>query len=191
MEDDGEGLAGEDDVRSTTGMSTSRPVGRLGFDEFFAAEQADLLRFCWGLTLRADDARDVAQEAMTRAFQDWGRLADGNPVGWLRTVALNIVRNRWRSDQRGGVALARLAALPTGAVGPAEAPTSGEVTAALLSLPERQREAVVLHHMADLPVAEVAGMMGIGVPAVKTHLQRGRAALVHLLGCEFEGDDHV
>ena len=42
----------------------------------------------------------------------------------------------------------------------------------------------MLHHMGDFAVAEVAEVMGIGVPAVKTHLQRGRASLARLLDDE-------
>lgn len=157
---------------------------RAGFEAFFAAEQQDLLRYCWGLTLDREAARDVAQEAMTRLCADWERLANGNPAGWLRTVALNMVRNRWRSEGRGRRAVLRLDR--RNEVHHDPEPRDGSVAAALATLSMRQREAVVLHHMADLPVAEVAELMQLSVPAVKTHLQRGRAALAAVLGTEFD-----
>ena len=154
---------------------------RRSFESFFRSEQDGLLRFCWGLTLDRDTARDIAQESMVRALAGWDGLADGNPAGWVRTVALNLVRTQWRSGQRREVALGRLGRTePPPDEGPGA--VTHDVVVALRSLSDRQREALVLHHMADFPVADVAQVMGIGVPAVKTHLQRGRAALAGLLG---------
>jgi RNA polymerase sigma-70 factor (ECF subfamily) len=48
-------------------------------------------------------------------------------------------------------------------------------------LPVQQRRAVVLHHLVDLPVEEVAAETGSSVAAVKKQLERGRAALADLL----------
>jgi len=186
----GEGcnMPGPTEVKLTE-VRLSFPPDRAGFEAFFAAQQQDLLRYCWGLTLDREAARDIAQEAMTRLCADWERLAAGNPTGWLRTVALNLVRNRWRSGRRGTVALRRLG--DRGAVHHDPEPVDGTVAAALASLPARQREAVVLHHLVDLPVAEVARLLKLSVPTVKTHLQRGRAALAGILQLEIEGDDHA
>jgi RNA polymerase sigma-70 factor (ECF subfamily) len=52
-----------------------------------------------------------------------------------------------------------------------------DVLAALRSLPERQRQAVVLHYLTDCPVATVAEVMGVSEGAVKAHLFKARAAL--------------
>ena len=59
-----------------------------------------------------------------------------------------------------------------------------DLVAALRALPERQREAVVLHHLGDLSVEDCAAAMGVAVPSVKSHLQRGRARLAVLLADE-------
>jgi RNA polymerase sigma-70 factor (ECF subfamily) len=53
--------------------------------------------------------------------------------------------------------------------------------AALAMLPQAQRVSIVLHHLADLPVAQVAEETGASVSAVKQQLVRGRAALAGLL----------
>lgn len=184
MDDAGVERTGDGDVTALTEVRVGYRSDRAGFESFFAAEQQDLLRYCWGLTLDREAARDVAQEAMTRLCADWERLAAGNPVGWLRTVALNMVRNRWRSEQRGRRAVLRLDRRDE--VYHDAEPRDGSVAAALATLSMQQREAVVLHHMADLPVAEVAELMQVSVPTVKTHLQRGRAALAAVLGTEFD-----
>jgi RNA polymerase sigma-70 factor (ECF subfamily) len=55
------------------------------------------------------------------------------------------------------------------------------LVAALRRLPEEQRRAIVLHHLADLPVAEVAAETGAPIGTVKARLSRGRAALALLL----------
>ena len=52
---------------------------------------------------------------------------------------------------------------------------------ALRRLPEAQREAIALHHLADLPVHEVAATLGVPTGTVKARLSRGRAALATLL----------
>ena len=56
-----------------------------------------------------------------------------------------------------------------------------DLLAALRRLPAAQREVIGLHHLADLPVAEVAETLGVPVGTVKARLSRGRAALAHLL----------
>lgn len=188
--------AGVTGVRSTR-IDSYQNMAQTGtshvdFDGFFEAEERDLLRFCWGLTVDSDDARDVAQEAMTRAYSSWDAIAGGNPAGWIRTVALNLVRNHWRSSKRRNVAVERLATRSRWRAQPdaaSEGSTSSEVISALRSLTERQREAVVLHHMADWSVADVAMAMDASEATVKTHLQRGRAALAKLLAEDFGGGE--
>lgn len=176
--------------RSRRRIAAPRTTRDRDFERFFVEAESELLHFCWGLTLDRELARDVAQEAMARAWRDWDAISSGNPAGWLRTVALNLVRTRWRSGRRGDAAVLRLAVRDRDDGVELPPPVRHEVRAALAELPERQREAVVLHHLLDLPVAQVAELMGIGEPATKTHLQRGRAALHALLAEAPGGADH-
>ena len=60
---------------------------------------------------------------------------------------------------------------------------------ALRELPRGQREAIVLHHLAQLPVAEVAAQLRVPVGTVKARLARGRAALARALGSASEQSD--
>jgi RNA polymerase sigma-70 factor (ECF subfamily) len=62
------------------------------------------------------------------------------------------------------------------------------VVAALSRLPEAQRRVLVLHHIADLPIHEVAREVGAPEGTVKARLSRGRSALAALLD---EGVTHV
>lgn len=145
------------------------------FEEFFRAEQAPLLRYCWGLTLDREAARDTAQEALARAWRDWPRIGGSRPQAWVRTVALNLVRSDWRRGRAPGL---------THRVEPpsvADSPVDVDLVRALRALPERQREAIVLHHLGDLSVDDCADAMGVAPTSVKAHLQRGRARLAELL----------
>jgi RNA polymerase sigma-70 factor (ECF subfamily) len=61
------------------------------------------------------------------------------------------------------------------------------LVAALKQLPEAQRKALVLHHIADLPVQDVAREMGVPEGTIKARLSRGRAALAVLLADDAPG----
>jgi RNA polymerase sigma-70 factor (ECF subfamily) len=59
-----------------------------------------------------------------------------------------------------------------------------DVSRALATLPLSQREVVVLHHLLDLPVEQVAAELGVPIGTVKSRLARARSALTPLLGLE-------
>lgn len=181
------------------------------FQAFFAAQSPGLVRMCWAVTLDREQARDVAQETMARAWREWDRLGDrepgrlddtGAPIGrgsavddstgasdssgggqvalpspaaWCRTVALNLIRSQWRRDR-----VAREAVLPEAEPVGLDA-SDLDLRDALAQLSDRQREAVVMFHLLDLPIAGCAEVMGLSEPTVKTHLQRGRDRLRQLL----------
>ncbi|MEZ5269092.1 MAG: SigE family RNA polymerase sigma factor [Microthrixaceae bacterium] len=165
--------------------------GAADYGEFFASEQNALVRFCWGLTTDREDARDVAQEAMVRAWRDWDQIsAEGsNPVAWTRTVALNLVRGGWRRSKVAEAGLARMQAGEYRRNDPRAEGVDVDLERALAGLPQRQREAVVLHHLVDLAVTECAAAMGVSESTVKVHLSRGRAALATSLRVDPESGE--
>jgi len=59
---------------------------------------------------------------------------------------------------------------------------------ALTSLPRRQREAIALRYLADLPEKQVADTLGVSVGSVKTHLHRGLARLRSVLGTDDDAE---
>ncbi|CAN5270003.1 SigE family RNA polymerase sigma factor [soil metagenome] len=126
------------------------------------------------------DAEDVVQEAFVRAVQHARKVArTDNPEAWVRTVAVNLSRTRWRRRIM-GERLHRDVAVR--ATAPSElSPDRVALVAALRQLPAAQREAIALHHLADLPVDEVARAVNAPTGTVKARLSRGRAALAALL----------
>lgn len=129
----------------------------------------------------AADAEDVAQEAFVRAWKQapvW-RPGAARFDTWLHRVALNLCYDRLRRRRE----IATDAPPEQADEGPAPdrgiqaADTGKRVSAALQSLPERQREAIVLCHYQDLGNIEAAAVMGISVEALESLLGRGRRAL--------------
>ncbi len=158
-----------------------------------AARERDFAAFydaTWGRTVAcayavAGDlgaAEEIAQEAYTRAWSRWSRLSTyDEPAAWVRTVASRLAVSRWR---RARTALTHLARQRPPE--PTRGPDGSSVllVRALRELPEPQRRALVLHHLAGLPVAEVAAIEGCPEGTVKARLSRGRTALAARLGEE-------
>lgn len=147
----------------------------MDFSEFFRTEADQLLRFCWMLTLDADDAADLAQEAMERALERWPKLdaPDQNPAGWVRTVAVNLSRSRLRRLRRFAALKPRLAAASSANT----VASDPDLAAALAGLAIRQRQVVALRYWADLPLRECADVMGVSLGTVKQHLARAHQKL--------------
>jgi RNA polymerase sigma factor (sigma-70 family) len=145
---------------------------QMEFDAFYREHRDGLVRLCFLTTLNVESAADAAQEAMLRAFNRWATLHDEMPLAWVRQVALNLCRSRWRRAQRELRLLPRLYSAPS--------PPSVrdlDLLIALRGLPGRQREAVVLRYWGDLRVEQCAAAMGVSVGAVNQHLARARSAL--------------
>lgn len=130
------------------------------------------------------EAEDAVQEAFARAVAAGERFRRvDNPEAWLRTVALNVLRRRWRRAQMFRGLSPRLAT-------PSDVPGISEdhvaVIEALRALPFQQRETVALFYLGDLSVQEIAATLGIAEGTVKSRLSRGRTALAGLLETALE-----
>ena len=150
------------------------------FEEFYAATVDRLLGHLFLVTGDLHAAEEIVQEAFTRAAMRWPRLRSYDvPEAWVRRVAMNLAADRARSLRRQTRALMRLG--PPPAV-PSVSVETLALVEALRTLPVRQRQAVVLHYLADLPVAEIAQALAVPSGTVKSLLARGRRALAAKLG---------
>ena len=154
----------------------------LAFHGIFVASYRRLVVQLYGVTGDAAEAEDLVQEAFVRAAAAGTRFTKvDNHEAWLRTVAVNIHRSRWRKLRNFALIRERSAAPPT------DLPTLEnrlDVIEALRGLPQGQREVVALHYLADLDVAEVARTLRFPEGTVKSRLSRGRDALALVLGQE-------
>lgn len=141
----------------------------LAFEDFYELEFKCIFTAALAFCGRRDLALDATQEAFGRAFARWKRLSkEPWVVSWVMTTAFNYCRRHTRS-----------AKLILGRRAPDPGPTEDRVdmVAALRTLAPRQRTAVLLFYIGDLPVRAVADSMGISEGAVKAHLSKARDAL--------------
>ena len=154
------------------------------FDEFYLVSRDRLALQLAALTGDPAEALDHVQEAFVQAWIRWDRVKNyDDPEGWVRRVAYNRAVSRWRRARRSilrpDAAADRLVLDPE----------QHEMIAALQRLLPRQREAIVLHHLAGYPLEQVAERMSAPVGTVKSLLWRGRARLAELLRERESADD--
>lgn len=134
------------------------------------------------------EAEDVAQEAMLRLWRiapDW-RPGEAKVTSWLYRVVTNLCSDRQRARRRR--AAEALDDVPEPAsdspgaeAGLIAADRSAALKAALDSLPERQRQALVLRHFEGMTNPEIAAVMEIGVEAVESLTARAKRGLQAVL----------
>lgn len=151
------------------------------FDAFYQTSFRRLTAQLYAMIGNRDEAEECVQEAFVRAWAHRRSLSRADaPEAWVRTTAYRLAVSRWRRTRLGRRSPDRAHAGP--AMAPALSETHVALVAALRELPEAQRRAIVLHHLADLPVEAVARELGAPVGTVKARLSRGRTALAALLG---------
>jgi len=155
------------------------------FDEFYRATSGRLLRYAYAVTGDLGDAQDAVQEAYTRAWRDWRKVErHPAPEAWVRLTVARLATDRFRRNAGWRKAVARSGPPPS------VAPPSEDtvlLTAALRQLPANQRQALALHYLFDLSVAQIADEAGVPAGTVKSWLSRGRTALAEIL---IEAPDH-
>ena len=130
------------------------------------------------------EAEDVVQEALMKLWRiapDW-RQGEAQVSTWAYRVTVNLCTDRLRRRKtRGEAALDAIAEPEADMVGAVERMTEAAradaLQAALDTLPDRQRQAVVLRHLEGLANPEIAAIMDIGVEAVESLTARGKRAL--------------
>ena len=147
----------------------------------YQASALSLIRLAYIMLGDRHAAEDVVQDAFCALYRAWPRIRDrGNLLGYVRVSVVNGCRSVHRRARRVPPPLAELDA----ASAESEALAGEEqraTAAALLQLPRRQREAIVLRFYADLPEQEVARVMGVSRGTVKSTTARGLAALGRIL----------
>ena len=142
-----------------------------GYDKQFDELATIAYRVAFRLVGSREEARDIAQETMARAFVHW-RRASPHPEAWVTRVAANLGIDLLRRPTRRETALSEPAA-DHGSY----ATERIVLVRALAELPRRQRQVVVMRYLADLSEADVARQLGCSPGSVKQHASRGLASL--------------
>lgn len=164
-------IVGEAEVPGVgTALGTPDPLVAL-----YSAHFTGLVRAAALILGRPDEAEEIVQEAFVRTLKAWPQLRDETrAVSYLRSATFNLARSKVRRW-----VVARRRSLPFEASHPSAEERAvlrdehRAVLAELRQLPKRQRECLVMRYYLDLPVAEVAALLGVSVGSVKTHTHRG------------------
>lgn len=159
-------------------------VSRSIFEGLFRDHYARLVRVAWLLVDNKDSAEDVVQEAFTRLFRHWDRIEhlDAAPA-YLRTTVVNLARSKLRRRAvRRRHPFGPLDPEPAAELRVVARDDENEVMGAMVKLPRRQRECLVLRYYLDLSEAEIAVTLGISRGSVKSHTSRAMTALSSTLG---------
>lgn len=157
------------------------------FEAFYRAELRPLTALAASMTGNYETGKDVAHEALLRAYRGWEqvRLLD-RPGLWVRRVTVNLAIDVQRRRATERVAVARLAGRQPLVTDPS---TDGEPADAtywrlVRQLPEHQQMIVTLRYVDDMPQHLIAATLGIPEGTVKSQLSRARRTLAAALAKE-------
>jgi RNA polymerase sigma factor (sigma-70 family) len=145
-------------------------AGAMEFDAAFPELYRHSYRVAYRL-VGAQEARDIAQEALARAYGHWSRVgALSEPAAWVSRVTTNLAFDLWRRrrvprriEQRDPL--------------PAVDADRLDLYRALAALPRRQRQVIAMRFLADQSEAATAETLGCSLGSVKQHAARGLATL--------------
>jgi len=151
----------------------------LAVTELYSVQYKALVRLAAMLVRDTSTAEEVVQEAFIAMHDGWHRLKDAEKaLAYLRQAVVNrsrsVLRHRMVVEKNAPKPAPDMPSAEHGAMALFE---RRAVIAALLDLPERQREAIVLRYYADLSEADIAAAMRISRGAVKSHTARAMASL--------------
>jgi RNA polymerase sigma-70 factor (ECF subfamily) len=138
------------------------------------------------LTRSREDAEDLAQEAIVRAYDAFERFDGSNFKAWMLRIVTNLYINKYRQKQRGP----QLGSLEEeGAIEPVSSElehpdrllfdneVGSEIEEALGKVPEDFRLAVILSDIEGLSYQEIADATNVPIGTVRSRLARGRSML--------------
>jgi len=173
-----------DDVASTTLDATHVEWTPPNWEEIVAEHSGRVYRLAYRLTGNRPDAEDLTQDVFIRVFRSLDTYEPGNFPGWLHRITTNLFldrvrrKSRLRMDGFGEGAEERLLShevLPESAVH--DANFDPDIEAALASLSDEFRVAVVLCDIEGLSYEEIADVLGIKLGTVRSRIHRGRTQL--------------
>ena len=155
------------DVPAGDGAATAAA----GFRALYVTHFPVVTGYAYQLTRDTETAKDIAQEAFTRLLARWVTVRD--PRTYLFHVVTNLVRDSWKARLRRERLVEALGRQTPQAV---PAPDR-DLADAVLRLPSRHAEVVLLFYYSDLPLTEVATVVGRPEGTVKRLLAEARERL--------------
>jgi RNA polymerase sigma-70 factor (ECF subfamily) len=143
--------------------------------------QSRVVGLAWRFCRDRSTAEDMAQEAFLKAYRSLASFRGESAFStWLTAIALNSYRSRLRAEGPPLVSLdlARAFATEAGVQRRLEEQQRGEaMRRAVLTLPARYREPIVVFYFEERDLAETARVLGMAEGTLKSRLHRGRDLL--------------
>jgi RNA polymerase sigma-70 factor (ECF subfamily) len=171
------------DAVESRGLLERAKAGDLdAFDQLMRLHEKQVFGTAFRLLGKVEDAQDAAQETFLRLYKSLNRLPDVQASkSWLYRVTVNVCNDMLRQRRR-------RAWEPLSGTDPASSQPDPElawvhqergqlVEIALKTLPQKEREAVVLRDMQGLSTREVAGILGSSEVTVRSQICVARAKL--------------
>jgi RNA polymerase sigma-70 factor, ECF subfamily len=193
-------------------MNSQNNDKRKSFEKEAVIHIDSLHRTALRMTRNEDDASDLVQEAMVKAYRFWEKYEEGsNARAWLYKIMTNIFINNYRSKSRAPQTVAyediddNFLFGQLSSMKPAPNPEEeffarvfdDDVKSAVEELPEDFRVVVVLSFLDGFSYQEIADIAGLNIGTVKSRLHRGRKLLQKSLwdyarrnGFIINNDDH-
>jgi RNA polymerase sigma-70 factor (ECF subfamily) len=141
------------------------------------------------------EAEDISQEAFLRAYQSLARFNPSYKFStWLYQITLNIIRDRFKKKELNYVSLDTPVETDDSEIYPQPADLTNNpeqiivqqehaqaIQQAILSLPLKYREIIVLRHLQDLSYIEISNILKLPTGTVKVRLYRAREQLRKIL----------
>src|SRR3954469_7282318 len=152
------------------------------FEKLYRQHVGDVYRYSLAVLGNPADAEDVTQTTFLNAYRAiHAGERPRKPAPWLRTIAHNVCRQRWRQASRRPHEVAELDDLTGPAAAAVEeepdAHSAADITHALQSLPFNQRTALVMRELEGRRQAEIARELDLSESAVEALLFRARRAM--------------
>jgi len=147
-------------------------MGKVPFEQVVATHGPTVWRVCRAV-LGAGDADDAWSDTFLAALTAYPQLpANANVEAWLVTIAHRKAIDVVRVAARRAVPVAQPPEHLVDGVA-----TNSELLEALATLPDKQKQSIAYHYLADLPYAEVAAILGGSADAARRAAADGIATL--------------
>jgi RNA polymerase sigma-70 factor (sigma-E family) len=151
------------------------------FDRFVTRNADGLVRTAYLMVGDLHEAEDLVQETLFKVASRWPRVRRmESPLGYTRRILVNQALHGSSKRSRNRAELKATPPAETAAMA-AQLDIHDQLFDALAALPPRQRAALVLRYLLDLPEAEVAAALGCSLGTVKSSTSRGLKRLEQTL----------
>lgn len=168
-------------------ISKARMGSKEAFSDLIDLYSPVVQRFAYQLGNRYEEIDDVTQEVFIRVYRFLDQFSQAKFTTWLYKITLNVTRDFSRSKQRQLMKVFKIQNEPANHSHPLveenvlRSEEDQILHDCIQRLDEKYRIPIILFYFHDKKYDEIAEIMGISMPAVKTRLLRGKEHLKKLL----------